>query len=70
MYKTNRNGKEIELLTAKEVMEIFRISKATLIRWSKEGILPAIKIGRRVLYDKNDILEVVEKHKRKGEPKE
>lgn len=64
MYKANKNGKEIELLTAKEVMQLLRISKATLIRWTKEGILPSIKIGRRILYDKNDILEVVEKHKR------
>ncbi len=38
-----------ELLTSHEVIELLRISKSTLLRWVKEGRLPAQRAGVRLL---------------------
>jgi excisionase family DNA binding protein len=45
------------LMTIDEVTEVLKISKGTLAVWRCTGRyqLPYIKIGRRVMYDKQDI---------------
>lgn len=35
------------LLTVREVANIFRVSTLTIRRWSDKGVLPAIKINKR-----------------------
>ena len=52
--------KEEELLTSKEVMEILRISKSTLLRYEKVGKIPFIRIGRMKRYKKKDIQKIIE----------
>ncbi len=39
----------------KEVSEYTSLSKAILYEWAGQGKIPSIKIGRRVLFDLNDI---------------
>lgn len=44
-----------EFYTAKETAERLRISKVTLWRYEKDGILKARRVGRRVLYDRESV---------------
>lgn len=47
---------EDELLTRTRVMEYLGIKATTLWQWGKMGILTPIKINRKCLYRKSDIL--------------
>ena len=37
----------IELLTLKETAKILKVHPATLRRWDKQGILRAVRVGKR-----------------------
>ena len=52
--------KNDELLTRKEVANYLRISLVTIHSWNKYGILNPIRMGNRILYKKQDILDVLE----------
>lgn len=54
---------ESPLLTPTEVAEKYRISKVTLWRWNKMGLLAPIKIGRKSFYRQSDIERVFELNK-------
>lgn len=66
MYKGNVGMREVELMTSREVMEWLKISESTLRRWTKEGILPHIKVQKKILYVKEDILKVLQKYRKGG----
>ncbi|WP_050899193.1 helix-turn-helix domain-containing protein [Marinitoga piezophila] len=48
-------GLEDEFLTKKEVAKLLKVSEVTIYRWSKQGILKPIKIGKKVLFKRADI---------------
>lgn len=48
-----------EYITASEVQRFLKISKPTLIKRMKDKTLPFIRIGRRVLFDRKLISEVL-----------
>ena len=50
-----------ELLTRKQVSEILGISLVTLNEWTKKGIIPALKIGTRVRYEKDAVYAALNK---------
>ncbi len=50
-----------ELLTRKHVMEYLGIKSTTLWQWTKMGILNPIKIKRKCLYRKREILALQSK---------
>ena len=54
---------ESPLLTPAEVAEKYRISKVTLWRWDKMGLLAPIKMGRKSFYRQSDIERVFELNK-------
>lgn len=55
---------DIELLTAREVSELLRVTIPTLQLWRLQKRGPAYsKVGRRVLYSKQDIEAFVETSK-------
>ena len=47
--------KEEKLLTTTEASEFLRISRITLHRWKKEGIIPHVRIGDTIRYKKSDL---------------
>lgn len=51
-----------ELLTTREVAELLRLKPGTLNswRWSKRNNLPAIKIGGRCRYRREDVERFIE----------
>lgn len=44
-----------DLLTTAEVEALLRVSRQTLVRWRKDGTLPAVKIGRLVRYQRSAV---------------
>ncbi len=53
-----------EILTRKEIMELFGISLSTVIRWEKQGILRPIKLSpRKIVYKKEDIERLLEERR-------
>ena len=50
----------IRLLTRTEAAKMLRISLPTLADWTRQGMIPAQRIGRRVLYAISDIENTLE----------
>lgn len=48
-----------ELITRKETAEILGVSLPTLHDWTKKGMIPAKRIGTRVRYDKQAVLDAM-----------
>jgi len=55
----------LKLLTRDEVGEILRVSKSTVIRYERKGILKPVKLpdSRTVLYDAEDIEKLIKESK-------
>ena len=46
-----------ELLTRKQTAEILGVSLVTLNEWTKNGVLPAKRIGSRIRYEKQAVYD-------------
>lgn len=49
-----------DLLTRQEVADYLRISLTTLHHWCKHDILNPIRLGNRIFFKKQDILDTIE----------
>ena len=54
----NRKKETETLLTPDEVASKYRISKVTLWRWAKDGLLKPVKMGRKSFYRQSYIERV------------
>lgn len=59
----NRKKDTETLLTPDEVASKYRISKVTLWRWAKDGLLKPVKMGRKSFYRQSDIERVFDLNK-------
>lgn len=59
----NRKKETETLLTLDEVASKYRISKVTLWRWAKDGLLKPVKMGRKSFYRQSDIERVFDLNK-------
>lgn len=50
----------VELLTRKEVADLFKINLSTLFHWTNKGKLKAYGIGNRVYYKRSEVEEVLQ----------
>lgn len=50
-------------LTEQELSQALKITKRTLIEYRMNGKLPYYKIGGKILYKEQDIMEIMEKNK-------
>lgn len=50
---------EPEFITRAQVVEILGISLPTLNDWTKRGVIPALRIGSRVRYKKQDVYQAL-----------
>jgi len=48
-----------DLLTEDETARVLRISRMTLYRMRRDGRMESVRIGRRVLYRKADLLRLL-----------
>ena len=53
-----------KLLSMREACEAFGISKTTLTDWKKRGIVPFIRLGRRIYFERERVLEAGRAHQR------
>ena len=53
-----------KLLNMQEACETFGISKTTLTDWKKRGIVPFIRLGRRIYFERERVLEAGRTHQR------
>ena len=44
-----------DLMTAAEVMALFRVTRQTLYRWRQADKLAAVRVGRLVRYRRSDV---------------
>jgi len=59
MGKTN----ESDLLTRAEVMKLLKVSGVTLSKFTTAGKLTFYRVGRRLLFDKSEILAEIKNQK-------
>ena len=58
-------GRSPEILTRKEAMKKLDIkSEATMINWEKKGYLSPHRIGGRIFYQKNEVVDALERFTR------
>ena len=58
------DGPAGKLLTMQEACEAFGISKTTLGDWKKRGLVPFVRLGRRVYFERERVLEAGRAHQR------
>lgn len=56
-----KDSRSTELLTRKEAAKLLRISLPTLADWTKQGLIHAISMGRRIFYSLPDIQKTLER---------
>ncbi len=59
-----------KLLKAKEVCELFQISKPTLYEWMQKGQLTSVKIGSRRFFLASDVGEAIRKSRTSSGPQD
>ena len=52
-----------DLMTVNEVCNLLHVVPATLNNWNRVGYLTKVKIGRRVLYHRQDVEAIANPHK-------
>jgi excisionase family DNA binding protein len=59
--KHQLNDAANRMLSPEEARKLFNpsVSRITIHRWTKDGKLPAYRIGRRVYYKESEVLEAV-----------
>ncbi len=53
-------ARETELLTIDEVITMLGITKPTLWRWTKDGIIASVKVGKKVRYKLSEVHNFIE----------
>lgn len=56
-----KDSRSTELLTRKEAAKLLRISLPTLADWTKQGLIHAIPMRRRIFYSLPDIQKTLER---------
>jgi excisionase family DNA binding protein len=62
-HSSENNSSAPKLLKAKEVCELFQVSKPTIYDWMQKGKLRSIKIESRRFFLHSDIEELIRKNK-------
>ena len=57
------DDEDLKLLTRDEAAELLHVNLATLWRWNKEGYLPAVKVGSKTMYRKDDLAKILRTRK-------
>lgn len=63
LENANAKRKVNELLTIDEVAKILKVSKMTLHRWDKNGVLKKVDVGGQRRYRRSDVEAITEKRK-------
>jgi hypothetical protein len=64
--KTNEPQPE-DLLSIEDIQKIFNVSKVTVHKWKKKGLIPFYKMNRKVYFKKSEVINSMNHKKRKME---
>lgn len=64
---SSKTESEEDLLNIEDVQKIFRVSKVTIHKWKKAGLLPYYKVNRKLYFKKSEVINSLEHKKRKWE---
>jgi len=53
-----------KLLKVDDVAEITRLSSVTIYKWAEEGKIPSFRLGNRVRFDYEEIMQWIKEKKR------
>lgn len=56
-----------ELLNIEDIQKIFNVSKVTVHKWKKKGLIPFYKMNRKVYFKKSEVISSMNHKKRKME---
>lgn len=56
-----------DLLNIQDIQKIFKVSKVTVHKWKKKGLIPFYKMNRRVYFKKSEVIDSMNHKKRKLE---
>jgi len=56
-----------ELVSIEDLQKIFSVSKVTIHKWKKKGLIPFYKMNRRVYFKKSEVIDSMKHKKRKLE---
>lgn len=56
-----------DLITIEDIQKIFKVSKVTVHKWKKKGLIPFYKMNRRVYFKKSEVIDSMNHKKRKLE---
>ena len=56
-----------DLLNIEDIQKIFNVSKVTVHKWKKKGLLPFYKMNRKVYFKKSEVISSMNHKKRKME---
>jgi len=56
-----------DLLSIEDIQKVFKVSKVTIHKWKKKGLLPFYKMNRKVYFKKSEVINAMQHKKRKME---
>jgi Helix-turn-helix domain len=56
-----------DLLNIEDIQKIFNVSKVTVHKWKKKGLIPFYKMNRKVYFKKSEVISSMTHKKRKME---
>jgi hypothetical protein len=56
-----------DLLNIEDIQKIFNVSKVTIHKWKKKGLIPFYKMNRKVYFKKSEVISSMNHKKRKME---
>lgn len=56
-----------DLLNIEDIQKIFGVSKVTVHKWKKKGLIPFYKMNRKVYFKKSEVIDSMAHKKRKME---
>ena len=56
-----------DLLNIEDIQKIFNVSKVTVHKWKKKGLIPFYKMNRKVYFKKSEVINSMAHKKRKME---
>jgi excisionase family DNA binding protein len=55
-----RENERDELISIKEVCEVFKVSEVTIHKWKRKGLIPFHKVNRKLYFKRSEILRCIE----------
>lgn len=60
-YLTEAEENDDELIKIEEVSSLLRVSKVTIHKWKKIGLIPFYRISNKIYFKKNEVIESMKK---------